>query len=114
MLDGGGDPVDQRLVVEHVHADAEGLGALGFDLGDGGVQRTRQDRAVDVAALALVDRARRHGDVVAGLRELHRGGLPDAPGGSRHQCHRTFFSHGRNLPACPALAAGRVLPTCDG
>ena len=64
-------------MVEHVHPHCERLRALGFDLGDGGVERARQDGAVDVTALALVDRARRDSHVVAGLGKLDRSGLAD-------------------------------------
>ena len=74
-----------------VHADREGLYAVGLDFGGGLVQGPGQRSGLRpgvVPALPGVDGARSEGDVESLLGQSQGGGLPDPSAGSRDQGDR--------------------------
>jgi hypothetical protein len=87
---------DERLAVEHVHLDGVAAHTVRLDRLDGGVEPTgNRDGRVGVdAAFAVLQRAGGDRDVVAGLGQLDRGGLADAPAGAGHECYPSSC-HGR-------------------
>src|SRR5664279_3820468 len=79
-------------------AAIEEAAATGFlDRRYGRVERARQLGPIAVATLPLVQGAGGDGDVVAGLRQVYRRGLPDPARGSRDKCNRPSIRHGGNL-----------------